>query len=290
VCSSDLDDKTIRFWNPKDGKSAKELKGHTGGVSSLAFSPDGQTLASGSSDKTVRLWNVKEGKELKNLGAHTESVYSVAFSKDGSELASTGNDGIIKIWDVKGMKEIKSLKVDLPKPLVKIEPKVEEPKKKKDVKGKKDTKKKMTKKVEPKELRDAFTVVAFTPDSKQILSVGHDKFLRYWNIADGKEAKKIGPTPDYIFGLSISKDGKYVATAGYGGSLRVYELTSGNRVFPPKDADPKKDAAQLKAADQARRGWITYCATFTPDGKSVVTGVHEIRAQKYTAKVTNVMK
>ena len=112
--------------------------------------------------------------------------------------------------------------------------------------------------------------------------------MRYWNLADGKEAKKLAPTPDYIFGLTLSKDGKYVATAGYGGSLRVYEVATGNRLYPEKDQDLKKDAEKLKAADQARRGWITYCAVFAPDGKSIVTG-HE-KSSKGIAKVTPVMK
>jgi WD40 repeat protein len=267
-------DKMIRLWNPKDGKSTKELKGHTEGVSSISFSPDGTILASGGADKTVRIWDVKDAKELKNLGAHKESVYSVVFSTDGTQLASCGNDGIIKVWSVKEQKELKSMMVDLPKPVVKIEPKKEEVKVEKD---KKEPKKKdMVKKEDPKELRDAFTAVAFTPDGKQILSVGHDKFLRYWSIADGKETKKLGPTKDWIFGLAVSKDGKSVATAGYGGSLRVYDIASGNELYD--DVKAKAD----------RKYWITYCAAFTPDGKSVVTG-HD-KGGKGIAKVTAISK
>ena len=141
-----------------------------------------------------------------------------------------------------------------------------------------------------KELRDAFTVVAFTPDGKQVITGGNDKFLRYWNLADGKEAKKIGTTPDYIFGVAISKDGKRVATAGYGGSLRVYDLASGDRIYPPKQSDPKKDEETLKAADAARRGAITYCIAFTPDGNAIVTGQHELKSGKGHAKVTPLSK
>jgi WD40 repeat protein len=279
VVATGSQDDAIRLWNPKDGKAVKELKGaHKGGVSSIAFSPDGTLLASGGADKAVKLWDVKEAKELKNLGAHKESVYSVAFNPAGTELASCGNDGVIKIWDVKGQKEIKSMMVDLPKPAVKIEPKKEEPKKdpkdKKD--AKKDTKKKEMKKEAPKELRDAFTVVAFTPDGKQILSVGHDKYLRFWNIAEGKETKKLGPTKDWIFGLAVSKDGKNVATAGYGGSLRVYDIATGNEIYD--DVKAKAD----------RRYWITYCVAFSPDGKSVITG-HDFKG-KGVVKVTTISK
>ena len=169
--------------------------------------------------------------------------------------------------------------VDLPKPAVKIEPKKEEPKK--EDKDKKEVKKKeMVKKEEAKEQRDAFTVVAFTPDGKQILSVGHDRYLRYWNLADGKEAKKLGPTRDYIFGLAISKDGKHVATAGYGGSLRVYEIATGTKIYDDEDK-----------GRTPRKYWITNCAAFTPDGTAVVTGHEKIAGKDFHgAKVTSIIK
>ena len=273
-------DKSIRLWNPKDGKLVREFaKAHADSVQSVAFSPDGTLLASGSADKSVKLWDVKELKELKTLGSHKESVYNVAFNAAGTELASCGNDGVIKIWDVKGQKEIKSLMVELPRAVVKVEPKKEEPKKDKEVK-----KKDMGKKVEPKELREAFNAVAFTLDGKQILSVGSDKYLRFWNIADAKETKKIGPTSDWLLSVAVSKDGKNVATAGYGGSLRVYDIASGKEIYPGEgvaEKDKNKD----------RKYWVTHCAVFTPDGKAVVTG-HEKsdRGVGNVVKLTTIMK
>ncbi|NJO17135.1 MAG: hypothetical protein HC877_15740 [Thioploca sp.] len=65
------------------------LYGHSGGVTSIALSPDGHTLASGSWDKTVRLWDVATQQPLgEPLKGHTDGVYSVAFSADGHTLAS----------------------------------------------------------------------------------------------------------------------------------------------------------------------------------------------------------
>jgi WD40 repeat protein len=79
-------------------KARHTLKGHADSVRSVAFSPDGKTLVSGSWDKTIKLWDVKTGKERATLKGHTEIVWSVAYSPDGKTLASGSYDKTIKLW------------------------------------------------------------------------------------------------------------------------------------------------------------------------------------------------
>ena len=67
-------------------------------VRSIAFAPDGQTLASGSRDGTVRLWRVADGTLLRTLEGHTAWVRSVAFAPDGQTLASGSEDGTVRLW------------------------------------------------------------------------------------------------------------------------------------------------------------------------------------------------
>jgi WD40 repeat protein len=91
-------DKTIQLLDLATGQ-ATALAGHTSPVEAAAFSPDGRTLATGSSDKTVRLWDLATGQATATLTHHGGYVVSVAFSPDGRTLA-TGTGDIVQLWDL----------------------------------------------------------------------------------------------------------------------------------------------------------------------------------------------
>ncbi len=90
----------IWLYDADSGKELALLTGHTAEVLSVAFSPDGKTLASGSFDSTIRLWDVQTGELLKTLIEHTNVVFSLAFNPDGKTLASGSHDGLIHLSDV----------------------------------------------------------------------------------------------------------------------------------------------------------------------------------------------
>lgn len=88
--------------SPASSESSAPLRvlgGHTASVVSLAFSPDGHTLASGSDDDTIKLWDPVSGREIRTLTGHDGYVTSVTFSKNGQALAAASASGTIKIWN-----------------------------------------------------------------------------------------------------------------------------------------------------------------------------------------------
>src|SRR5436309_2914659 len=91
---------------PPGFKLRHTLQGHTNTVNSVAWSPDGQTLASGSSDWTIHLWDVQTGQLRHKLQGHTDAVRSVAWSLDGQTLASGSVDNTIRLWDATTGKEL----------------------------------------------------------------------------------------------------------------------------------------------------------------------------------------
>ena len=91
---------TIKLWDVATWHNFANLDGHLSPVMSIAFSPDGKTLASVGWDQTVRLWDVATQTNIATFSGHTDVVHSVAFSPDGTLLASGSYDKTIKLWDV----------------------------------------------------------------------------------------------------------------------------------------------------------------------------------------------
>ena len=131
----------------------KTLEGHSDGVLSVAFSPDGKYIASGSWDKTIKLWNVSDGSLLRTLKGHTNSVSSVAFSPDGKYIASGSWDDTIRLWRVSDGLLLRTFEGHTG-----------------DVES-----------------------VSFSPDGKYIASGSWDKTIKLWNVSISKiiaEAKR----------------------------------------------------------------------------------------------------
>jgi WD40 repeat protein len=98
----------VMLWDVTDPARARRLgdalTGHTNSATTIAFAPDGRTLASASSDGTVLLWDltdpVRPRRVADPLTGHTNDVNAVAFSRDGNALATAGDDQTVLLWDI----------------------------------------------------------------------------------------------------------------------------------------------------------------------------------------------
>jgi WD40 repeat protein len=108
---------SIALWRldgPGEASLLHALEGHTNQISSVALSPDGSRLVSGSFDRSVRLWEVETGRQLALIGQHPQFVLGVAFSPDGSRVASIGKEGWLCIWNLRTGEQEHVLRAPLP--------------------------------------------------------------------------------------------------------------------------------------------------------------------------------
>ncbi|MBA0768031.1 hypothetical protein Gotri_016876 [Gossypium trilobum] len=209
VATGGGDDKGF-LWKIGHADWASELQGHTDSVSSLAFSHDGQLLASGS---------------------HTDSVSSLAFSHDGQLIASGGFDGLVKVWDTSG-----NLKSTLEGPGGGIEWIRWHPKGHLILAGSEDCTVWMWNADNGSCLNvfsghgASVTCGDFTPDGKTICTGSEDATLRIWNPRSGESIHVVRGYPYHTEGLtclSISSDSTFAVTGSKDGSVHVVNITTG---------------------------------------------------------------
>jgi WD40 repeat protein len=99
----------VRVWDAASGELLQTFTGSVDGVLTVAFSPDGQTLASGGYDKIVHLWDISTGAEIRRFEGHTDAVESVSFSPDGRTLITASDDRTARLWDVATGQELRRL-------------------------------------------------------------------------------------------------------------------------------------------------------------------------------------
>jgi WD40 repeat protein/serine/threonine protein kinase len=101
-------DKTVKLWNVEAGGKARELKGHTLGVTSLAWSPDGKTIAAAGEDRTIQIWDAVTLKLLPPVATNASPAISLIHNPESGELLAAGQDGKLIFWNpstAKSMRE-----------------------------------------------------------------------------------------------------------------------------------------------------------------------------------------
>ncbi len=208
------------------------LEGHKISVNSLSFSPDGRTLASGSSDKTIKLWNVDTGKliHLPNPLTHSSYVNCVSFNSDGTILAAGDADNMIKLWNV-----VTGQEICFPNPLTHssyVNSVSFGPESNILATGSADKTIKLWN-VDTGELLHTFkghkgevNSVSFSPDEnrKILASVSADGKTKLWNVDTGKLLHTFKGHKGEVNSVSFSHNGEMLVTCSADGKTKLWNL------------------------------------------------------------------
>ena len=219
-------DQAILLIRVADGRQVLSFKGHTAWVTALCFSPDGQTLASGSHDQTVRLWEVSSGACLRTLPGHSSWVQTVDFSPNGGTIASAGNEAEIRLWDVQSGACNRTLPGHSNRVLA----------------------------------------LKFHPTQPMLISSGDDRTVKLWDLQLGDCLRSLAIDVGWALGIALHPRGQEVAASQSTTAVDLWDVETGDRLGTLLDyavkvwaVDYSPDGELLATAgeDQTVRLWNT---------------------------------
>ena len=259
-------DQTLYVWDFETRKRLASLKGHEDAIFTVAWSPGGALLASGGrGETTLRLWSAQRLEPRRTSTPHPRWVWCARFSPDGRHLATCGGDALVRLL------RLPDLAVE------------------RELKGHRDTVKR----------------VAWTADSKRLVSGGDDGFVHIWDAESGEELHRLAGHASWIDALVTGP--RHLALSGGGdGTIRLWDTSEGRQIrqFEGRVTDlaalalsPDGELAASGGADGKLRLWMVSTGTeiaarpvkataldlsFSPKGKWLASAHREDAVRLWT--------
>jgi WD40 repeat protein/serine/threonine protein kinase len=256
-------------WNDTEGGQSLVLRGDGDALHALAYSPDGQYLASTAFDGTLTLRDPLTGKELKSLRSDSGAVFNLQFSQDSRRLASASMRGVVKVWDVPAGKELSTFHGNLGSATISPD-------------GQRVAWWRVGGFVEIREAESGRQLLefhahpapvvwgSFSPDGKRLVTTSWDKTAKVWDATNGAEVFTLRGHAHVVQFAAFSPDGKRVGTASWDHTAKIWDTATGKELFTLR-------------GHQERVGSVA----FSPDGKYLATCSYDNTAKIWDARTGN---
>lgn len=259
-------DMTARVWDAATGQVKVALNGHSGPVFSASYSPDGMRIITASADGTARVWDTPSGTSLQTLRGHTKGVLGAVFSQNGERVLTWSLDGTARIWSASSGQEVFSLahagpvnsaifSIDGTWIATASDDKL----------GRIFAASDGSLVAELRGHGQEVLQAAFLADGVHAVTLGRDKFMKFWEIPAGGKAKVSVRMPSKGLGggIAVHRRQSHIAVGGFG--LLLFDLAN---VSQPIEL--QKDATEIESLD------------FSPDGASLL-----VASSDHTARAWN---
>lgn len=269
----------LLVWEWQSESYVLKQQGHYFDMNSLAYSPDGQHIATGGDDGKVKVWNATSGFCFVTFSEHSSAISAVEFAKQGQILFSASLDGTVRAFDLVRYRNFRTFTSPTP---VQFSSFAVDPSGEVVAAGSIDSFEVFMWSVQTGKLLDILTghegpvsALAFSPTGNLLASGSWDKSVRVWNVFGRSRAVEPFQFGADVLAVTFRPDGKELAIATLDGQVTLYDVDHGKQtsvIEGRKDVSGGRKADDRMAAANNSSGKSYNSLTYTADGQCLIAG------------------